>query len=155
MKLAEESYEKPEFPPPLEWWEIHRGSEQAGELLATFELLEVGQLLHENFRSEQVSVVFINHFQTKREPDFSLPELPECKEMITFSGRSQQNTGPTLPVPDYIRPTLAKYRFENHHQYKFVNDANRPRNFLQNRSSILGTARSETNTFYDGRSTTS
>lgn len=41
VKLANESYEKPEFPPSLEWFEIYRGQEKAGELLATFEMLEV------------------------------------------------------------------------------------------------------------------
>lgn len=43
VKLAEEPYSKPNFPPSLEWYDIHRGSEHAGELLATFELLEVNQ----------------------------------------------------------------------------------------------------------------
>lgn len=41
VKLLEEPYEKPDFPPSLEWYEIHRGPERAGELLATFELLQV------------------------------------------------------------------------------------------------------------------
>lgn len=46
VKLAAEPYVKPEFPPSLEWWEIHRGSEHAGELLATFELLEVKSIYY-------------------------------------------------------------------------------------------------------------
>ena len=41
MKLAHEKYEKPLFPPALEWFEIMRGDERAGELLAAFELLQV------------------------------------------------------------------------------------------------------------------
>lgn len=41
MKLLENDYVRPEFPPSLEWHDVHRGMEHAGELLATFELLQV------------------------------------------------------------------------------------------------------------------
>jgi hypothetical protein len=41
VKLAEEPYGKPNFPPSLEWYELMRGPDHAGELLATFELLQV------------------------------------------------------------------------------------------------------------------
>jgi len=41
VKLASEKYDKPHFPPALEWFEIQRGDEKAGELLAAFELLHV------------------------------------------------------------------------------------------------------------------
>jgi len=41
VKLLEDDYVRPEFPPSLEWYDIHRGMEHAGELLATFELLQV------------------------------------------------------------------------------------------------------------------
>ena len=37
VKLDEETYE----PAPLEWWDIYRGTKKAGEILASFELLEV------------------------------------------------------------------------------------------------------------------
>ncbi len=39
--MACEPYEKPFFPPALEWFQIFRGEEKAGELLAAFELLQV------------------------------------------------------------------------------------------------------------------
>jgi hypothetical protein len=39
--MACEPYEKPFFPPALEWFQILRGEEKAGELLAAFELLQV------------------------------------------------------------------------------------------------------------------
>jgi len=39
--MACEPYEKPFFPPALEWFQICRGEENAGELLAAFELLQV------------------------------------------------------------------------------------------------------------------
>ncbi|PSN37731.1 Otoferlin [Blattella germanica] len=41
VKLAEEPYQKPNFPPSLEWYELTRGPDHAGELLATFELLQM------------------------------------------------------------------------------------------------------------------
>lgn len=41
VKSAEEPYAKPHFPPSLEWYELTRGPDHAGELLATFELLQV------------------------------------------------------------------------------------------------------------------
>ena len=44
MKMACEPYEKPFFPPALEWFQIFRGEEKAGELLAAFELLQVGKI---------------------------------------------------------------------------------------------------------------
>ena len=37
MILCEEDYKAPS----LEWFQIHRGSEEAGELLAAFEMFEV------------------------------------------------------------------------------------------------------------------
>jgi hypothetical protein len=48
VKLAEEPYAKPHFPPSLEWYELSRGPDHAGELLATFELLEVRFVCHLN-----------------------------------------------------------------------------------------------------------
>lgn len=41
VKLKEDKYVKPAFPPPLEWFTITRGVDHAGELLAAFELLEI------------------------------------------------------------------------------------------------------------------
>jgi len=41
VKLLEDDYVRPDFPPSLEWYDVHRGMEHAGELLATFELLQV------------------------------------------------------------------------------------------------------------------
>ena len=44
IKTATMKYEPPDFPPQLEWWDVFRGPQQAGELLAAFELLQVGQV---------------------------------------------------------------------------------------------------------------
>nr|CAD7258972.1 unnamed protein product [Timema shepardi] len=89
VKLLEEAYSKPEFPPSLEWYELTRGPDHAGELLATFELLQLTQTTDEA----------------------SLPALPEAK-LVAESGIGDSDTGPILPVPRGIRPTLAKYRIE-------------------------------------------
>lgn len=40
IKLREEVYQRPH----LEWHDLYRGTDHAGELLATFELLQVGHL---------------------------------------------------------------------------------------------------------------
>ena len=41
VKLTDQAYEAPFFPPVLQWFQIYRGQEKAGELLAAFELLQV------------------------------------------------------------------------------------------------------------------
>ena len=41
VKMSNEKYESPNFPPHLEWHDVFRGEDKAGELLATFELLQV------------------------------------------------------------------------------------------------------------------
>lgn len=90
VKLFDVPYTKPKFPPPLEWYQITRGSENAGELLATFELLELSPN---------------NDAQT-------LPNLPEAKAHFIPQTSETEHCGPILPIPRGIRPTLAKYRIE-------------------------------------------
>ncbi|XP_050432533.1 otoferlin-like isoform X3 [Adelges cooleyi] len=90
VKLLEDDYVKPDFPPSLEWYDVHRGMEHAGELLATFELLQ----LPNPFLGESAV----------------LPPLPDPKDV--YSIMDSQNCGPVLPIPQDIRPTLAKYRIE-------------------------------------------
>ncbi|KAI5610946.1 otoferlin isoform X12 [Silurus asotus] len=41
-KMVDEHYGPPRFPPPLEYYQIFRGNSTAGELLAAFELLQLG-----------------------------------------------------------------------------------------------------------------
>ncbi|XP_051908889.1 otoferlin isoform X15 [Hippocampus zosterae] len=43
IKMCEEHYGPPRFPPQLEYFQIYRGNCTAGELLAAFELLQIGQ----------------------------------------------------------------------------------------------------------------
>ncbi|XP_050361136.1 otoferlin-like [Nymphalis io] len=85
VKDFSEIYESPQLLPKLEWYEITRGDDRAGELLATFELLEV----------------------PPKDSDLSLPELPRPKECP-----ENQPLEIRYPVPRGIRPTLSKYRVE-------------------------------------------
>uniref|UniRef100_A0A3P9KTT7 Otoferlin n=1 Tax=Oryzias latipes TaxID=8090 RepID=A0A3P9KTT7_ORYLA len=43
IKMCDEHYGPPRFPPQLEYFQIYRGNCTAGELLAAFELLQIGQ----------------------------------------------------------------------------------------------------------------
>ncbi|XP_030577059.1 otoferlin [Archocentrus centrarchus] len=43
IKMCDELYGPPRFPPQLEYFQIYRGNCTAGELLAAFELLQIGQ----------------------------------------------------------------------------------------------------------------
>lgn len=43
VKMCDEHYGPPRFPPQLEYYQIYRGNSTAGELLAAFELLQVMQ----------------------------------------------------------------------------------------------------------------
>lgn len=40
-KMCDEHYGPPRFPPQLEYYQIYRGNNTAGDLLAAFELLQV------------------------------------------------------------------------------------------------------------------
>ncbi|XP_068610034.1 otoferlin [Brachionichthys hirsutus] len=42
VKMCDEHYGPPRFPPPLEYYQVYRGNCTAGELLAAFELLQIG-----------------------------------------------------------------------------------------------------------------
>ncbi|XP_027564035.1 otoferlin-like, partial [Neopelma chrysocephalum] len=42
VKMSEEQYGPPRFPPQLEYYQIYRGNATAGDLLAAFELLQIG-----------------------------------------------------------------------------------------------------------------
>uniref|UniRef100_A0A087YJ64 Otoferlin n=1 Tax=Poecilia formosa TaxID=48698 RepID=A0A087YJ64_POEFO len=42
VKMADEHYGPPRFPPQLEYYQVYRGNGAAGEMLAAFELLQIG-----------------------------------------------------------------------------------------------------------------
>ncbi|KAK7100137.1 hypothetical protein V1264_023132 [Littorina saxatilis] len=84
VKMSTEEYAPPKFPPRLEWWDVYRGTERAGELLATFELLQLAAF-----------------------GDTSGQDLPPL-DMPTMD----KDRGPIMPVPKGIRPVLSKHRIE-------------------------------------------
>ncbi|XP_021379810.1 otoferlin-like isoform X8 [Mizuhopecten yessoensis] len=108
VKKSNEKYEMPKFPPRLEWWDIRRGPDRAGELLATFELLQ--------FPFEEADL---------REAHLTPPHARKIKLLAAFGDMSGQDLpplqlpaasdkdrGPIMPVPKGIRPVLSKHRIE-------------------------------------------
>ena len=43
--MHDEPYELPKFPPKLDWFQTYRGTNKAGEILASFELLQVRSII--------------------------------------------------------------------------------------------------------------
>ncbi|XP_055712780.1 otoferlin-like isoform X2 [Phlebotomus papatasi] len=84
IKLREHNY----VTPSLEWFEITRGLDNAGELLAAFELLEHGST--------------------------DVPRLTEPKLLgnNTKVDKALPNLCSILPVPRDVRPNLARFRIE-------------------------------------------
>ncbi|GAB0097053.1 Otoferlin [Sergentomyia squamirostris] len=83
IKLREHNY----LTPSLQWFEITRGIDNAGELLAAFELLEHGSI--------------------------DIPLLTEPKFIgIDVRGDKTSNVCSILPVPRNVRPNLARFRIE-------------------------------------------
>lgn len=93
--MACEPYEKPFFPPALEWFQIFRGEEKAGELLAAFELLQVSRfnefrcckLLQQAFLSQSAAsrVVFCRNF-AQEYLDQTWPGVAErCTRIFSIS----------------------------------------------------------------------
>ncbi|XP_052861524.1 otoferlin-like [Anopheles cruzii] len=82
VKLRENHYSTP----VLEWFEITRGLDGAGELLAAFEMLELG--------SDDV------------------PRPSDPKFVAHAAGGSAVGTVAILPVPREVRPNLARFRIE-------------------------------------------
>uniref|UniRef100_A0A8C3TYZ6 Otoferlin n=1 Tax=Catharus ustulatus TaxID=91951 RepID=A0A8C3TYZ6_CATUS len=82
VKMSDEQYCPPRFPPQLEYYQIYRGNATAGDLLAAFELLQVP--IGPGGKSD-------------------LPPI---------DGPTDVDRGPILPVPLGIRPVLSRYRVE-------------------------------------------
>ncbi|XP_039959454.1 otoferlin-like [Bactrocera tryoni] len=85
--------ENPYTTPTLEWFDIIRGHENAGELLAAFEMLEIGST--------------------------DMPRLTEPKQLPSgqqVEKLKEKNAPPPpgtiLPVPKEVRPHLAKFKLE-------------------------------------------
>ncbi len=87
--MSHERYERPNFPPNLEWFDIYRGSDKAGELLAAFELLQVYYSLLFKLLALIANTFLIRYFCcTHRIPNSnincSLDELYHCVHCIHF-----------------------------------------------------------------------
>ncbi|XP_077968337.1 otoferlin-like isoform X2 [Styela clava] len=111
VKMSWEKYEK-KFPPQLDWYQIYRGSTRAGELLASFELLQMPfdeqerrQVLWRSWcEMNDNSKNKISLFQVKTPK--SLDDVPKVAETVT------NEQGVKFPVPKGIRPLLAKHKVE-------------------------------------------
>lgn len=103
VKMADEQYGPPRFPPQLEYYQIYRGNCCAGELLAAFELLQVTPY-DLNACCQMVSHhCFLVSSQIGPNGKAQLPPI---------DGPTDVDRGPILPVPLGIRPVLSKYRIE-------------------------------------------
>lgn len=85
IKLKDNAY----VTPTLEWFDITRGLENAGELLAAFEMIEIG--------SDNV-------------PPLGEPKRLEFDVMI--GDKTSIGSCTILPVPREVRPNLSRYRLE-------------------------------------------
>nr|CAB3264595.1 otoferlin [Phallusia mammillata] len=110
VKMSGERYEAPRFPPKLDWYQVYRGVTKAGEIMASFELLqipydqkEMDDLLIDRWR-EAKKRSRNGMFETKVGVD--LDESAKVTESV------QTDQGRKFTVPKGIRPLLAKHRVE-------------------------------------------
>uniref|UniRef100_H3ANS4 C2 domain-containing protein n=1 Tax=Latimeria chalumnae TaxID=7897 RepID=H3ANS4_LATCH len=92
VKLSDEKYQQPHFPPLLDFVPIYWGDMVAGELLAAFELLQS---------------FFSKHLKVKCNTD-----IDEVDCLTEIDGLSNTEFGPIVQVPLGIRPIVRKYRIE-------------------------------------------
>ncbi|XP_047244483.1 otoferlin isoform X4 [Girardinichthys multiradiatus] len=104
IKMCDEPYGPPRFPPQLEYYQIYRGNSTAGELLAAFELLQIP------FDTEEIRRALIAVH------DFAVPQIKIGQggraDLPPLEGPTESERGPILPVPLGIRPVLSRYRIE-------------------------------------------
>ncbi|XP_019721107.1 otoferlin isoform X3 [Hippocampus comes] len=104
IKMCEEHYGPPRFPPQLEYFQIYRGNCTAGELLAAFELLQIP------FDGEELRRALITVH------NFAVPQIKigqgGATDLPPLEGPTDFERGPIIPVPLGIRPVLSRYRIE-------------------------------------------
>ncbi|XP_077949255.1 otoferlin isoform X3 [Gasterosteus aculeatus] len=104
IKMCDEHYGPPRFPPQLEYYQIYRGNHAAGELLAAFELLQIP------FDAEAIRRALIAVH------NFAVPQIKIGQggrdDLPPLEGPTDSERGPILPVPLGIRPILSRYRIE-------------------------------------------
>ncbi|XP_042359531.1 otoferlin [Plectropomus leopardus] len=104
IKMCDEHYGPPRFPPQLEYYQIYRGNCTAGELLAAFELLQIP------FNSEEIrrALIAVHNFAV---PQIKIGQGGKA-DLPPLEGPTDSERGPILPVPLGIRPVLSRYRIE-------------------------------------------
>ncbi|XP_047430130.1 otoferlin isoform X3 [Mugil cephalus] len=104
IKMCDEHYGPPRFPPQLEYYQIYRGNCTAGELLAAFELLQIP------FDSEEIrrALIAVHNFAV---PQIKIGQGGRA-DLPVLEGPTDSERGPILPVPLGIRPVLSRYRIE-------------------------------------------
>ncbi|XP_068432708.1 otoferlin isoform X3 [Clinocottus analis] len=104
IKMCEEYYGPPRFPPQLEYYQIYRGNCVAGELLAAFELLQIP------FDVEAIrrALIAVHNFAV---PQIKIGQGGRT-DLPPLEGPTDSERGPILPVPLGIRPILSRYRIE-------------------------------------------
>ncbi|XP_027140248.1 otoferlin isoform X3 [Larimichthys crocea] len=104
IKMCDEHYGPPRFPPQLEYYQIYRGNCTAGELLAAFELLQIP------FDEEAIrrALIAVHNFAV---PQIKIGQGGRA-DLPPLEGPTDSERGPILPVPLGIRPVLSRYRIE-------------------------------------------
>lgn len=99
VKMAGDPYEKPDFPPTLDWYQVYRGTVRAGEVLACFELLQ--QPLDSRNLEKKLWKIWCES-----------KGLPMKENDIKVVDKRITEQGVCVSVPRGIRPILAPYRVE-------------------------------------------
>ncbi|XP_035000642.1 otoferlin isoform X2 [Hippoglossus stenolepis] len=104
IKMCDEHYGPPRFPPQLEYYQVYRGNCIAGELLAAFELLQIP------FDAEEIrrALIAVHNFAV---PQIKIGQGGRA-DLPPLEGPTDSEHGPILPVPLGIRPILSRYRIE-------------------------------------------
>ncbi|XP_071807797.1 otoferlin-like isoform X5 [Asterias amurensis] len=87
VKLLDDPYSKPTFPPLLQWHSIFRGQAQAGEMLGAIEMIQLT-------------------------PTGGIPSDVLKIEIPPIDPKSKEKLPPKVELPMEIRPKLCRYRIE-------------------------------------------
>ncbi|XP_067328092.1 otoferlin isoform X4 [Anolis sagrei] len=105
VKMSDEEYCPPRFPPQLEYYQIYRGNSTAGDLLAAFELLQLP------YDDEEIRRALRAATDPSCVPQIKIGPAGKS-DLPPIDGPTDLDRGPILPVPLGIRPVLSKYRVE-------------------------------------------
>ena len=95
--------------PKLEWFQIYRGNEDAGAISVSNSRIH-HHLLTWSIRSSLSKILITGELLAA----FEMFELGDTQRPLPpvppIKNESNQNTGPIMPIPPEIKPTLVKYR---------------------------------------------